>query len=181
MSENRKLTLVVSLSSKVERGYSADNAEELTLTAEAMLMESENGTPRLISPGHTGTEFDKFAHLMVDYTTRADSGYFSVLPPRVRDVYWLSLADAEEKVKMLRAVYRKLDKMSEDAGYPVNFGQYALRFASAIGAKAFVVTHPDRNGMYANGSRYLTMSASSAESWLYQRESEFRREHGKVA
>jgi hypothetical protein len=91
----------------------------------------------------------------------------------------LTLATAEDKVKVLRAVTRKLDKLSEEGGYSTNFGQYALRFASAIGAKVFVVTHPERNGMYANGSRYLTLSPSSAESWLRQQEGEFRREHGR--
>jgi hypothetical protein len=73
---DRKLTLVVSLSSKVERGYSADNAYELTLTAEAMLLENEDGTLRLVSPGYIGSEFDKYDNLMVEHTTRADSDYF---------------------------------------------------------------------------------------------------------
>ena len=48
---------------------------------------------------------------------------------------FISLRQAEEMVKVLRRVHRKLDKMNAELGYAEGVNQHVARFSKAVGAK----------------------------------------------
>jgi hypothetical protein len=51
----------------------------------------------------------------------------------------VELSQAKRAVKALTPIEKKMDKIAQDFGRPVSFGQYVLHFSRAIGATRLIV------------------------------------------
>ena len=88
---------------------------------------------------HTDKHKYRFMHFhaeMHDYQDRAEPVY---LNSRIKEVgsFGVSLEDAEASVKVLRSMNRKLDKMTDELGMPMDFSEHILRIAQVFNAKIF--------------------------------------------
>jgi len=71
-----------------------------------------------------------------EYDNRAEPVY---LTPLIKSVgsFGVSLENAEASVKVLRSMNRKLDKMTDELGMPMDFSEHILRIAQVFNAKIF--------------------------------------------
>lgn len=108
------------------------------------------------------SEHPEFDHLQATTLLGSDVGpqYQTIGAGDIayHDIYKVSLYEIERMAKALRALLKRLEKINQQVGYHMTFGQYVVRFANAIGAR-YIILKRDKDSEERSGSkwRFLTL------------------------
>lgn len=97
-----------------------------------------------------------------------------------RDTFTIRLEIAEEMVKALRMVARKMQRLDDKYGPAKTFGQYVARFADAVGATS-AVRQDGGNGHCYSENYYQVGTVKDAVYWLDWQEHTWKEKYRKNA
>jgi hypothetical protein len=92
----------------------------------------------------------------------------------------VDLYDCEDMLKVLRMVERKMVKLNEQLGTPVNFGQFVARAGTALGITKYGFRPMDGEKLWISGSHFNWMDASNLDWMINQRIDKMRENAGIV-
>lgn len=94
-----------------------------------------------------------------------------------RDMVSIKLSTAEQMVKVLRAINRKMEKIQSELGYPQSFPEYLARAGKSMGVSQYGFL-PVFGSTFSNGEHYRWHGATMIDTMVTERIKVLRREAG---
>ncbi len=169
-------------SSKLALSYHAtdenryDSGRSLLLELSVLVNRSENNRDKWRNPSDTDDDVAGFADLFcTGYAASKDGQGSFGWDVEYRHVYSIKARQAERMAKTLKAIDKKLTAMYQQEGSCATFGEYANRFARAIGADVLVLWKGDSSNYDDDGC--VTFRNGEMRGMIDYKIAEFHRKH----